>query len=98
MVVSTLFKDIWNEAFQSINNADSVIFIGYSIPRDDIQARSLLAIGWYSRMHDTKDKIKYILIDPDPEICGRYASIISNDFIYYQTYFDEKVLPVVFNN
>ena len=76
VVVSPLFKDIWNEAFQSINNADSVTFIGYSIPRDDIQARILLAIGWYSRMHDTKDKIKYILIDHDPEICVRYASII----------------------
>jgi len=78
---------------------DVIIATSYSIPKDDIQARSLLVIGWYSRMHDqTKDKIKYMLIDPDPEICGRYASIISNDFIYYQTYFDENVLPVIFNN
>ncbi len=99
VVVNQIFKDIWNEAFQSINSADNVTFIGYSIPRDDIQARSLLSLGWYSRMHDaTRDKIKYILIDPDPEICGRYASIISNDFDYYQTYFNEDILPVVFNH
>ncbi len=99
VVVSPLFKDIWNEAFQSINSADSVIFIGYSIPKDDIQARSLLALSWYSRMHDqTKEKIKYTLIDPDPDICGRYASIISNNFIYYQSYFDENVLQVINEN
>jgi len=92
-----IFKDIWNEAFQSLSSADSVTFIGYSIPRDDIQARSLLTLGWYSRTHDrTKDPIKYMLIDPNPEICGHYASIISTDFNYYQTYFDENVLPIVF--
>ena len=97
VIVNRVFKEIWDEAFQSLSSAASVAFIGYSIPKDDIQARSLLSLGWYTRtVNRTKEPIEYLLIDPDPEICGRYASIISSDFIYYQTYFDEKVLPILF--
>lgn len=68
-------KNIWDEAYQSLSSADSVAFIGYSIPRDDIQARSLLTLGWYGRTHNgTMEPIKYVLVDPNPEICDRYAS------------------------
>lgn len=97
-IVNQLFKNVWGEAFQSLANCDSLTFIGYSIPKDDIQARSLLSIGWYSRSQNrSKDRIKYNLIDPNPEVLGRYASCISNELIYIQSYFDDNVLNILFN-
>jgi hypothetical protein len=99
ILVNTFLENIWNEAFQAIAVADSLTVIGYSIPRDDVQARSLLTIGWFSRFkYAVKERIKYILIDPDPSISGRYASLISSELTYIQSFFNEKVLAKLFNN
>lgn len=90
------FKKIWHEAFAAIIEAEQVIFIGYSIPKEDLQARSLLSTSWI-----TRTLVKGIacdnltLIDPNPEVCGRYASVISNGIKYYQTRFDRRVLELI---
>jgi NAD-dependent SIR2 family protein deacetylase len=99
VIVNTFFNNIWSEAYQAIATADSLTVIGYSIPKDDVQARSLLTIGWLSRFkYPMKERIKYILIDPDMRIGGRYAALLSNELTYIQCYFDEKVLAMLFDD
>lgn len=90
------FKKIWREAFSVIVEAEKVVFIGYSIPKEDLQARSLLSTSWITRVRERKKgEDKFILIDPNPEVCGRYSSIISNRFEYYQTRFNQEVLALI---
>ena len=92
-------QSIWNEAYSSIIDAEKIIFIGYSIPKEDLQARSLISIGWSTRKRVNKLKRdNYLLIDPNPDVLGRYCSIVSNDVDYYQTYFNNEVLPYIFKN
>ncbi len=98
--VGDFLRDIWHEAFNSIVDGGSLAFIGYSIPRDDLQARALLVTAWTARIHkrkaDSKPLDKYFLIDPVSEIFGRYCSEISGDVIYHQAHFSEHLLPVLF--
>ena len=56
VIVNPFFKNIWDQAFQSIIDSDSLSIIGYSIPKDDVQARSLLTIGWFSRIKKQQEK------------------------------------------
>jgi hypothetical protein len=37
---------VWELAFQTLGNAKSVVFIGYSIPQTDLAARTLFAEAW----------------------------------------------------
>lgn len=94
------FRGIWQEAFNAIIDADRVAFIGYSIPRDDLQARTLFVSAWAARIQkrraDSQSPDRYLLIDPNPEICGRYCSEISGELIFYQAHFSEQLLPIFF--
>lgn len=100
--VGGFFQGIWHEAHNSIIDADRVSVIGYSIPNDDLQARSFLRIAWAGhcirRNSDTESADKYILIDLDPAICGKYFSLVSGDLDYHQSYFSEKLFHVIFGS
>lgn len=100
--VGEFLKSIWMEAFSAIIDAQCVVVIGYSIPTDDLQARSLLSLAWKARVRkrqaDQQQPDKLILIDPNPDVCGRYASEITSELMYFQSYFDERILAVLFEN
>jgi hypothetical protein len=90
------FKNIWHEAFNVIIEAEQVVFIGYSIPKEDLQARSLLSTSWIMRVKVKGNSgDKFILIDPNPEVCGRYSSVISNGVKYFQTRFNKDALALI---
>ena len=99
--IGDFFQDIWHEAHNSMIDADRVSLIGYSIPNDDLQARSLLRIAWagrcIKRSSESQPQDKYILIDPDPAVCGKYATLVSGSFDFHQAYFSEHLFPVIFN-
>lgn len=94
------FGPIWHEAFNSLVDGESVSFIGYSIPRDDHQARALLSVSWQTRKrrrrHDGLELDRYKLLDPSPEVCGRYAAVIGSDQIYRQARLETEHLPWLF--
>lgn len=99
--VGGFFHHIWNHAHASLIDADRVSVIGYSIPNDDLQARSLLRVAWAGRVikrnSDAQPQDKYILIDPNPAICGKYASLVSGAVEYHQAYFSDKLFTVIFD-
>ena len=100
--VGGFFQNIWHEAHNSIIDAECVCVIGYSIPNDDLQARSLLRIAWagrdIKRSSKSEAQDKYILIDPNPAVCGKYASLISGSFNFHQAYFSEQLFPLIFDS
>jgi len=38
----------------------------------------------------------YTLIDPNPDICGRYAAIVGTSMNFHQAYFSEDHLDILF--
>ncbi len=86
---SLLLREIWYEAFNHIIQAQSnppkIIAIGYSIPSYDLHARALLRSAFL--FPTTKDSPEHILIDPDPDVAGRYYSQVSENFKYMQKKF-----------
>lgn len=81
-------------------DGESVAFLGYWIPPDDLQARSFLTIGWatrvYKRRGESRSPDSYVLIDPNPEIYGRFSSIVGGPARYRQAYLSKEHLPLLF--
>jgi hypothetical protein len=87
------FKEIvqvWSQANQALNNADEIIFIGYSLPKADSAVYSLFSsINW--------DDKKILLIDPNAEeLIKDYSFIIRNQNIdiapvSLENYFDTNI-------
>lgn len=96
-LVDPFFRELWDEAFSSIVDASSVAFIGYSIPPDDLQARGLFTISWLTRNRTGSGVERFTLIDPSPEVCGRYAAVVGTSIDFRQTYFSEEDLQFLFS-
>jgi hypothetical protein len=90
---SKLFREIWSDAATKLDNADQIIFIGYSLPQADFEIRYLL------RKHIKKTtKIDVVLAESDepksesdilskPE--SRYRNLLpGNDISFYYNGFE----------
>lgn len=82
-------EDLWREAFNALVEAGPITVIGYSIPPDDLQARTLLRSGIHPHIATNKS---CTIIDPDPLIGSRYFSLISSSITYVQACFSESIL------
>ncbi len=95
------FGALWTMAVRALVRARQVAFIGYSIPRDDLQARALLTTGWGARrigsMVQDQPTLEYTLVDPEPSICGRYASLLQPTVRYIQAEFSADCIPLLFH-
>ncbi|MBI4493210.1 MAG: hypothetical protein HY690_10510 [Chloroflexi bacterium] len=95
------FRGLWHEALDAMVHGESVAFIGYSIPADDLEARGLLRIGWMTRTEKRRQQGErsdhFILIDPNPEICSRYATVVGSDVDFRQAHLSDEHLPVLFD-
>lgn len=80
---------IWHEAFNSLVEAQDICFIGYSLPEQDFQARTLF-------VSVPRKEIKYKVIDPDPSIGGKYFSLVNPNIEFVQSYFSEETLKLIF--
>jgi hypothetical protein len=83
------FETIWYEAFNSLMDTKKISIVGYSIPNDDLQARTLLVSAL-----NAKDQ--YIVVDPNLTVCGKYYSLISPKINYIQSVFSQDVLDMIF--
>jgi hypothetical protein len=45
-----VFEQLWRQCSEMIGQARRVVFIGYSLPEDDLQARFILRSGFYSQV------------------------------------------------
>lgn len=85
-------EDLWQEAFNALVEAGRITVIGYSIPSDDLQARTLLRSAVHPKVVPTKS---CIVVDPDPLVGSRYYSFISSTVTFQQAYFSDGVLDTL---
>lgn len=64
-----LFRTLWLKARDSIEFADRIIFLGYSLPPSDLNAHILLAKGLANRRKQQRVDI----IDLNPDVCQHYT-------------------------
>jgi hypothetical protein len=65
---------VWDETRRAIENAESVVFFGYSMPTLDVEAEMELKRSIRSNKH-----IRHLnVINPDPMAAGRYAGVFSS--------------------
>lgn len=94
MISPTYFKDyrnphisrIWYEADQALRNAERVIFIGYSLPEDDLDVLYLLKRGL---SHLPQDQIHVVELDFDKRpidmhpVGRRYLTLFGSNINWY---------------
>ncbi len=56
---------IWNAALEDLRRADEWIFIGYSLPSEDVAIRSLLLRAFHTRRKKQTPRIKVISHESD---------------------------------
>lgn len=78
---------IWEEATISIKNADKLIFIGYSLPKEDQFSRIL----FHNATLDKWDRKVYI-INPSQEINDIYKNFVKGNLIFKKKKFHEALL------
>lgn len=68
MQTSPIFRVIWNEAGKALEEAEKLVFIGFSFPESDIYIRYFLAANLFENV----DLRTIEIIDPNADkICGR---------------------------
>ncbi|MGB7686784.1 MAG: hypothetical protein WBL45_13505 [Solirubrobacterales bacterium] len=64
-------KQVWNDARQAIQEADRMLFFGYSLPSLDVEAEKLFERGLLRN-----DKINRLdVVNPSPAAAGRFAEV-----------------------
>jgi NAD-dependent SIR2 family protein deacetylase len=61
---------IWQNALELLRTSDEWVFVGYSLPSDDINIRSMIMRATQGR--DTPPKVTVVLDKNHPEVYGRY--------------------------
>ncbi len=72
-------EPIWSAAFQSLVGADEIFIFGYSLPDADVSARSLLRRA----IHENPELPNVIVIDTEPSVGAKVASILGLDSLEY---------------
>lgn len=87
---------IWKQALKVLWEAKEIYIIGYSIPSNDIHARLLLRSGL--AVSSGTEKKQYSLLDPNPEIGGKYFTLISRNLKFIQAKFSQQSLLKLFGS
>jgi hypothetical protein len=84
-----LFRELWDEAQESLIEADHIVIIGYSFPKTDIRTTALFKSAFMKR----KSMPKISILDPNPLHIAdkmRFEFGINEDHLkVYQDYFTE---------
>ncbi len=78
-ITETPYSKIWQIARRSLENCQTIVIIGYSLPETDFMAHSLLNEVVRSRLSRNKPNyLKMIhLVDPDVKIIDKFVSIFT---------------------
>lgn len=85
-----LFNRLWQKTANAIENADEIIFIGYSFPKTDIKSDQLFRSAFLKR----KNKPKIKILDPYPErVVEKFKfeyGFLDSEVNVYKDYFSEQ--------
>jgi hypothetical protein len=90
MVAPSLVRDIrdanllqiWKGATEAIRTADKLVFIGYSLPAEDLAIKSIIMRGMNGR--DKKSKLKVIVVQKGEQAKPNYMNIFGKHIHYYK--------------
>ena len=68
--------EIWDDAYRAISGAQDLAFLGYSLPPDDLQIRSLIVSGI---RRGPKEPDPITVRNPSPEVHYRFRELISRE-------------------
>lgn len=63
----TSLSTIWGDAYNALSRAKEVNIVGYSLPADDLEIRTLLRAG----LTRGQQKVKVVVKNPSPDVHGR---------------------------
>ena len=64
-----IISEVWSLAEKAVSKAEEIVFIGYSMPADDFEIKSMLlrAIADHSYRHGENNKTRIMVIGKKPE-------------------------------
>jgi hypothetical protein len=69
-------RAIWQRTFEALRSSTRWLFVGYSLPPEDVAVRSLLLRARAARDASSREgPTKVSVFDPSPRVAERYASI-----------------------
>ena len=71
-------KEIWYHAYKAISTANTIVFIGYSMPPTDGFMRAMIHAALASRIQTNMPNI--FIIDPNPEVHKNYSELFGNSY------------------
>ncbi|ADE11341.1 SIR2 family protein [Sideroxydans lithotrophicus] len=81
-----VFRHIWKHSTELLSTAKRIIFLGYSLPDDDLQARYILRCGFHNQIEGIirrngrlipTGKSKVVVVNPDYEAVKRIRDILN---------------------
>ena len=69
-------KNVWYHAFEELKSANTIIFIGYSLPKTDLYFRHFLTLA----LKDNMKLRKIIVINPDQVVKERFNIFLEENF------------------
>lgn len=92
-------KAVWKNAAALLANADTIVFIGYSVPQSDLMVRFLFSVGTLPN-----DQIKKVVcLNPDPSVEATYQRFLGqhtnskSKWKFIPAYFDESGCSKLFD-
>ena len=81
---------IWLNAYHVLENADTWIFVGYSLPPEDLAIRSLLYRAADGRKGKDRKAPEIIVVNPaEAEVRARYVGLLGKNVQAYSMGFRE---------
>ncbi|MBT9595804.1 MAG: hypothetical protein IV094_07465 [Vitreoscilla sp.] len=89
-----IFRRLWRHSTDLLSTPERIIFLGYSLPKDDLQARFILRCGFHNQLKgilkgrrssgaslrgDPTGNAEVVVVDPDKEAAKRIRGVVNLD-------------------
>jgi len=85
MQTSSIFREIWNAAGKALEEAEKLVFIGFSFPESDTHIRYFLAANLFENV----DLRPIVIVDPNADKI--YTRLKNSNF---GTHFTNRLRPI----
>jgi hypothetical protein len=72
------FKDVGLGCIERLADADRVVFLGYSMPKADLHARSLLQWGLHNNAKGKSTPAEVIVVNSDDQAIHRTSTVVGH--------------------